>query len=129
MSDSAVRAVRARRDESNSAIVARDLDRVVSCMMEDVRVAVAGGPVLIGREASRKAFAEQFADVTFKGYIRDADVITVREDDMHATERGRWTGRWRHRAGEHFMRGTYVAEWTLTALGWFIQSEEFTSTN
>jgi len=121
-----VSSIRALREHSNSAIVARDAERVVALMMPDVTVSVAGGPLLAGREASRLAFAEQFADTTFRGYVRDAVQITAHDGDTRATERGRWYGRWRHRAGDEVVRGTYVAEWRHTDMGWFIQSETFT---
>lgn len=127
MTRDVAREIRMRREESNTAIAARDLEGVIGCMMPDVVVSVAGGPVLTGRAASREAFAQQFADVTFRGYTRDADHIAASDNGTHATERGRWYGRWRHRAGEHVMRGTYVAVWCHTELGWFIESEAFVS--
>ena len=120
------RAVREARAASNAAIVERDADRVVACMMHDVTVAVAHGPTLLGREASRAAFAAQFAERTFKGYVREPNEIVVHNPPTRATERGCWLGRWQHGVGEQVMRGTYVAEWSYTALGWFIQSEQFT---
>ena len=122
-----VAAIRARRAESNSAIAAQDVDRVVSLMLPDISVSVAGGPVLVGRDASRAAFAKQFADRTFRGYVRDPQDIIVHHPATRASERGRWTGRWRSGIGEQVMRGTYLAEWRHTELGWFIQSEVFVS--
>lgn len=119
--------IRAVRAASNAAIAARDADRVVACMLDDVTVSVARGPVLQGREASRKAFAEQFADRAFVGYVREATDIVIESSPMRATERGRWSGRWRHGNNEQIMRGTYEAEWRHTEFGWFIQSEIFTS--
>lgn len=120
-------AIRAVRAASNAAIAARDAESVVACMLEDVTVTVARGPVLKGREASRKAFAEQFAERTFVGYLREPTEIVIGDTPTHATERGRWTGRWKHARNEEVMRGTYVAEWRHTEFGWFIQSEVFTS--
>jgi ketosteroid isomerase-like protein len=118
-------AIRERRTASNQAIAARDADRVVACMMPDVTVSVANGPVLAGREASRAAFAAQFAERTFAGYLREVVDIVLLDPPTQATERGRWTGRWRQGKAEQVMRGTYQAEWRLTGLGWFIQSEVF----
>lgn len=123
-------AIRSIRAASNAAIAARDADRVVACMLEDVTVSVARGPVLRGREASRSAFAEQFADRAFAGYVREATEVVVDEvTPTRAVERGRWTGRWKRGQAEETMRGTYEAEWRLTEFGWFIQSEVFRSTN
>ena len=118
-------AIRAVRATSNQAIAARDADRVVACMMEDVTVSVARGSVLVGREASRSAFVEQFAERTFLGYVREAEDVVIHDPPTRATERGRWTGRWRHGNSERAMRGTYQAEWRHSELGWFIQSEVF----
>jgi ketosteroid isomerase-like protein len=124
MMDHAV-AIRRARAASNAAIAARDAEQVVMHMLPDVVVSVARGPVLRGREASRAAFAEQFADRAFLGYVREADDVEVHEPPLRATERGRWTGRWRRGLGEHVMRGTYRAEWQYTAMGWLIGSEVF----
>ena len=124
MTDHAV-FIRTRRAESNQAIAARDADRVVAVMHPDVSVSVAGGPVLNGRESNRAAFAEQFADRAFRGYVREAEEIVVHDPPSEATERGRWTGRWQHGIGTETMRGSYVARWRLEALGWFIVSEVF----
>ncbi|MEQ1691166.1 MAG: nuclear transport factor 2 family protein [Gemmatimonas sp.] len=118
-------AIRERRTASNRAIAARDADGVVACMMPDVTVSVANGPVLNGRDASRAAFAAQFAERSFVGYVRDAADVVLHGPPTQATERGRWIGRWRHGKVEQVMQGTYLAEWRLTALGWFIQSEVF----
>lgn len=120
-------AIRAVRAASNAAIAARDADRVVACMLEDVTVSVTRGAVLHGREASRTAFAEQFADRAFLGYVREATDIVIDAVPTRATERGRWTGRGRRDDTEQVMRGTYEAAWRHTEFGWFIQSEVFRS--
>ena len=91
-----VAAIRTRRAQSNAAIAARDLDGVVALLQPDVTVAVAGGPTLAGRAASRDAFAEQFADPSFRGYVRTADSVTVHTPPTTATEMGRWVGHWQH---------------------------------
>ena len=125
--NSAQDSIRSVRAASNAAIAARDASLVVSCMLEDVTVSVARGPVLKGRDASRAAFAEQFADRAFAGYVREpTDIVVDAASPTRATERGRWTGRWRRGVTQETMRGTYVAEWRLTEFGWFIQSEVFT---
>lgn len=121
--------IRALRAESNAAIAARAPDRVVAVMLEDVVVAVAGGPQLRGRTASRQAFAEQFADRSFLGYVREPHEITVHDPATHATESGRWHGTWQSGLRRETMRGAYVAEWRLTKHGWMIASESFVSTD
>lgn len=123
--DGAQRAIRAARDASNAAIAARDADGVVMIMLPEVTVSVAHGPVLTGRDASRRAFAEQFADPAFRGYVREAIAIEIQDPPTRALERGRWTGRWRHGVREQVMRGHYHAMWQHTDVGWLIRSEVF----
>ncbi len=118
-------AIRARRALSNAAIAARDADATVAVMLDDVSVAVAGGPTLTGRAASRDAFAEQFADRSFGGYVREPEHVVVASPPVTATEIGRWTGTWGGGVRRQVVRGTYRAEWACTAMGWFIASEVF----
>ncbi len=119
--------IRQLRQASNHAIAARDAARVVAFMAHDVTVAVAGGPLLRGAEASRAAFAEQFADRAFGGYLRDAEQIVVGNPPVVARERGRWTGRWQTKSGMQEQRGYYTAEWRFTEMGWLISAEEYRS--
>jgi len=119
--------IRASRARSNAAIAVRDADGAVALMLDDVTVAVAGGPTLSGRAASRAAFAAQFADPAFYGYVREPGQIILADPPMHGTEMGRWIGTWGTGRQRHEMRGTYVAQWTFTAMGWFLQSEVFVS--
>jgi ketosteroid isomerase-like protein len=121
----AITTIRARRAESNAAIAARDADRVVGIMMPDIIVAVAGGPTLTGRAASRDAFAGQFSDRNFRGYVRTPATVTVAAPPVRALERGRWVGTWVLAGRERAMHGTYLAEWQLTAMGWFLSAESF----
>jgi len=116
--------IRALREQSNQAIAAHDADRTVSFMAPDIAVGVAGGPTLTGRDASRAAFVEQFADTAFVTYVRTIEQVMM-VDPMHATERGRWVGRWRLKSGMHEQGGSYVAEWRFSEMGWLIHSETF----
>lgn len=116
--------IRALRMQSNEAIAAHDVERTVALMDPDITVAVAGGPVLHGREASRVAFIEQFTDRAFITYVRSASQVVMR-DASAATERGQWRGRWKMRAGIHEQGGSYVAEWRHGPMGWLIASETF----
>ena len=118
-------AIRTRRQESNAAIASSDADAVVSCMTDDVTVAVAGGTVLVGRDASRRAFAEQMAEPGFRGYVRTPDGVDVTPDGSTATETGRWVGTWQVRLRLVHQRGTYVARWRCVDGTWYLASEIF----
>jgi uncharacterized protein (TIGR02246 family) len=124
MTDAAA-AIRALRERSNAAIAARDPDAIVALMTDDVRVAVAGGPVLTGRAANRDAFAAQMAEPGFGGYVRTPTQVLAGDDPARATELGTWVGRWRVRGRVHEQRGSYRAEWEHTAVGWRLRSEVY----
>lgn len=117
--------IRSLRDQSNHAIAARDVDRVVMCMDPGITVAVAGGPVLRGVDASRMAFAEQFADRAFLGYVRTPDDVSGSAESQRVMERGSWVGRWKMAQGERIQRGRYTAEWRHSAMGWLLVAETF----
>ena len=116
--------IRVLREQSNQAIAAHDADRTVSFRAPDIAVGVAGGPTLTGRDASRAAFAEQFADTAFVTYVRTIEQVMM-VNPLRATERGRWVGRWRLKSGMHEQGGSYVAEWRFSEMGWLIHSETF----
>lgn len=117
--------IHARRAASNAAIAARDAHAVAAIMSPDVTVAVAGGPLLIGRDAQRQAFEEQFADRAFRGYLRTPDSIVVHDGSALATELGAWVGTWLQGFRTQEMRGSYVAEWRSVDGEWFLYSEVF----
>ena len=117
--------IRARRDASNAAIARRDASATVAIMRDAVTVAVAGGPVLRGRLANRDAFASQFADHAFAGYVRTPDTITIDASQVRATETGQWRGTWLRGFRREEMRGSYQAQWCLADGTWFIESEIF----
>ena len=118
-------AIRTRRDASNAAIASRDAAAVVSCMTDDVTVAVAGGAVLVGRDASRRAFAEQMTEPGFRGYVRTPDAVDVTPDGRTATETGRWVGTWQVRLRLDQQHGTYIATWRCVDGTWYLASEIF----
>jgi ketosteroid isomerase-like protein len=121
--------IRALRAESNAAIGARDVEAVVALMVEQITVSVAGGPTLVGRDASRVAFVEQFADPAFRGYVREPSTITVHDPPITATEQGRWVGRWQRGLRREELRGVYAAVWNRSDAGarWQLASEVFVS--
>lgn len=119
--------IRALRKQSNAAIAALEPDYVVSFMADDVTVAVAGGPVLVGRVANREAFAAQMAEPGFSGYVRTPVQVLVEMDPLRASERGTWVGRWRVKGRVHEQHGTYTAEWHFTEVGWLIARETYQS--
>jgi ketosteroid isomerase-like protein len=118
--------IRALRKQSNAAIAALDAHYVVSFMDEHVTVAVAGGPVLVGRAANQDAFEAQMATPGFGGYVRTPEQVIVHESPLRATERGRWKARWRVRGRVQEQEGIYTAEWHHSEVGWLITAECYT---
>lgn len=117
--------IRALRRQSNEAIASLDADYVASFMADDVVVAVAGGPVLHGRDANRRAFDSQMRAPGFAGYRRSPEQIIVDIAAKQATERGTWIGTWRVKGREQKQQGRYSAIWRLEALGWVIAEETY----
>lgn len=119
--------IRALRKQSNAAIAALDAHYVVSFMADDIVVAVAGGPVLQGREANQRAFETQMAEPGFVGYVRTPEQVLVDHEPLRATEQGSWKGRWRVKGRVREQEGRYVAEWHFSAMGWLIVAETYTA--
>lgn len=117
--------IRALRKQSNAAIAALDPDYVVAFMTDDVEVRVAGGDLLVGRDANREAFTTQMRTKTFGGYVRAPEQVLVQTDPLRATERGTWTGRWHVQGRQQIQQGPYTAEWRFTDVGWLIAKEEY----
>lgn len=117
--------VREIRAESNAAIAARDLDAVTASMLPDI--VLAGGNVgnHTGRDSVRAAFAKDFADSTFLGYLRVPERIEVSSAQPLVAEHGRWTARRRRADGVQTTGGSYLAMWRRTEAGWRIRSELF----
>ena len=117
--------IRVLRAQSNQAIDARNPDAVCALMTPDVTITVANGPVLRGRDTVRAAFAAQMVDPAFRGYVRTPSQVAHTDGAGVARETGAWVGRWLGRKGIVEQRGTYVAEWVLTPVGWRTSMEFF----
>lgn len=117
--------VRVIRSQSNAAIAARDLDALSASMLPDMVVTGGNGGILVGRDSVRAAFAREFADSAFLGYVREPERIEVSSVRPLVAEHGRWTGRWRRADGVQIVGGSYLAMWRRTEAGWRLRSELF----
>ena len=115
-------AVRSARSAQNTAIAARDFDRVASYWTEDVVIRSGLGRIVQGRAAYRAAMAADSATV----FRREPDRVDVSGNDGWplAFESGTWTGRAAH-DGQPLIRGRYAAQWIKRDGRWLIRAEVF----
>jgi ketosteroid isomerase-like protein len=115
-------AVRAARSAQNTAILARDFDRVASFWTDDVVVTAGLGRIVQGRPAYRAALSSDSALL----FRREPASVDVSDNPRWpvAFEAGTWTGRQTER-GEPVVRGRYAAQWVKLDGRWLIHSEVF----
>jgi len=115
-------AVRSARSAQNTAIAARDLDRVASYWTDDVVIRSGLGRVVQGRANYRAAMAADSTTV----FRREPDRVDVSGNDRWplAFESGTWTGRGA-RDGQPLIRGRYAAQWIQRDGRWLIRAEVF----
>lgn len=112
-------AIRARRRLTNKLIAAHDAGRLRPFFAKDVRLIVGDGSLILGVDAVIGAFASQFADPSFKTYVRETERVEPDAEASRAAEHGRWTAYW----GETTMTGSYLAVWRKITGQWVIESE------
>jgi ketosteroid isomerase-like protein len=112
-------AVRARRRLTNKLIAAHDAGRLRPFFAPDVRLIVGDGSLILGVDAVLDAFAAQFADPSFKTYVRETQRVEPDAQAARAAEHGHWIAYW----GEVTMTGTYLAVWRKVTGQWVIESE------
>lgn len=120
-----VAAIAKLRADSNAAIAAHDVTRVVSFVEEDFQITTGAGVALSGRKAMATRFAEQFTKFPDTVYVRTPELIEISMASPLASERGRWVGRWTENGKQLEFHGTYQAMWRLTEGHWLIRSELF----
>ena len=120
-----VAAIAKLRSDSNAAIAAHDLDRIVSFVEEDFQITTGAGVALSGRKPMAARFTEQFTKFPDTIYVRTPELIEISTAAPLASERGRWVGRWIENGKQLEFHGTYLAMWRLTDGHWLIRSELF----
>ena len=115
-------AVRAARSAQNTAIAARDFDRVASFWTEDVVIRSGLGRIVQGRASYRTAMKSDSATV----FRREPDRVDVSDNERWplAFESGTWTGR-AAATGQPLIRGRYAAQWIKRDGRWLIRAEVF----
>ena len=116
--------IRGLRTASNSAIVASDKDKFAASLAPDF-VVVTGNRSFLSREAYIAAFATDFEDPRSVRFERIVDSVEVSSALPVAAEHGHWIGR--IPGGAVLFRGTYLAMWRKSPVGWQLRSELFVS--
>ena len=118
-------AIRARRRLTNRFIAGREAARLGPIFLPASVVIAGDGSVITGRDAILAAFAAQFADLGFSGYVRTPERIEVDAAGDRAAEQGRWTAAWKDAPSQS---GPYLAVWRRVTGQWMIESETFVTT-
>ena len=115
------------RAESNAAIAAHDVPRIISFLTEDFQITVSTGAAFTGRQEMGRGFTERFAQFPDTIYVRTPELIEISTAAPLASERGRWVGRWTENGKLQEARGSYQAMWRKTDGHWLLRSELFVS--
>lgn len=130
--DSEIETIREARLAQNRAIRDQDLDAIAEVLESDVHVTSGIGIHIVGRDAYRRAYEDDFEVLDDVIYTRTPDEIEISAVDTGMAERiaaesGTWTGSFVTPRGPAQMRGVYSAMWRKRSGKWRINSEIFVS--
>lgn len=130
--ESEVETIREARLAQNQAIREQDLDAIAGVLEPDVHVTSGIGIHIVGRDAYRRAYEDDFEVLDDVIYTRTPDEIEISAVDTGMAERiaaesGTWTGSFVTPRGDAQMRGVYSAMWRKRSGQWRINSEIFVS--
>jgi ketosteroid isomerase-like protein len=131
-SESEIETIREARLAQNQAIREQDLDAIARVLEPDVHVTSGIGIHIVGRDAYRRAYEDDFEVLENVVYTRVPDEIEISAVDTGLSERiaaesGTWTGSFVTPRGAAQMRGVYSAMWRKRSGQWRINSEIFVS--
>lgn len=130
--ESEIETIREARLAQNRAIREQDLDAIAEVLEPDVHVTSGIGIHIVGRDAYRRAYEDDFEVLEDVIYTRTPDEIEISAVDTGMAERiaaesGTWTGSFVTPRGPAQMRGVYSAMWRKRSGRWRINSEIFVS--
>ena len=120
--DAGVAEIRKVREQSNRAIVGRDIRAFSESLASDFMMVRGSGVLVPSRDAYIELFRQDFADSKSVVYQRIPDKIEISTAAPLAAEHGRWVGT---ADGRVAYSGTYLAMWRRTEQGWKLRSELF----
>ena len=129
---SEIETIRDLRLAHNRAIRDRDLDAIARLFEDDIHVTSGIGIHVVGRDAYRDAYEQDFRALDDVVYTRLPDEIQLSSVETGLAERiaaesGTWTGSFVTPRGPAQMRGVYTAMWRKRGGRWRINSEIFVS--
>ena len=130
--ESEIETIREARLAQNQAIRDQDLEAIAAVLEPDVHVTSGIGIHIVGRDAYRRAYEDDFEVLDDVIYTRTPDEIEISAVDTGLSERiaaesGTWTGSFVTPRGPAQMRGVYSAMWRKRGGRWRINSEIFVS--
>jgi phage terminase large subunit-like protein len=112
-----------RRQASNDALKAHDMERELLLMTDSVQITVSNGTLIKGK-ALLKEYITSVPDAGMY-WVRTPDEIEVNAVQGLAWESGTWKGYRSEETPEPVVGGKYAAQWTKKNGTWKINSELF----
>jgi len=116
-------AIRARRKLTNKLIASKEAARLRPFFDPGVILIAGDGSRMVGAGEVIDAFASQFREAGFGGYVRETETVELDSAGQRASESGRWTAAWTSAGSPQTMHGTYLACWRKATGQWVIESE------
>lgn len=121
--------IRYTRDSNNKAIQERDTVVLDDAWMENIMVISSTDAQIVGKEALRKVFTDQFNSYPDVNYVRTPSRIEIMNAWGMASESGTWSGGWSTTNAKIELSGTYYAKWHKVRSKWLIRTEVYTATH
>ena len=117
--------IRAIRAQSNDAIAAHDVAKIVSFLDKEYQITTSVGSMSQGVDVEAGNWEAVFNDRPDVVYVRTPDRIEISGSNPLAAESGSWVGTWTTASGPIRTGGSYSAMWRRVDGAWKIRSELF----
>jgi len=115
------------RSESNLALKLYDIEKVFSCLTDDVLITTGNGALLSGKTALEQYILDGGESKMY--WIRRTNEIVVNRKRGLAWESGIWNGYDPEKGDDSIVSGNYSAMWTKESGEWKIKSQLFVTLN
>jgi ketosteroid isomerase-like protein len=113
----------ALRNASNQALLANDVEKVLSFLTDDILITAGNGKLIAGKEVLRAYILQ--GDLGNVYWQRSAREIEINEERGLAWEMGTWKAYKREKSDQSILGGKYSAMWSKASGNWLIKSQLF----